>query len=303
MRQTKLVIGVAMLALVGAACSDSGSSLPEVPSTIVDVGSVSTDDQATTTTAAAEPGEDSDAGSGDDTTTTTAFARLTTPATESPPGEQAITLATDDGEELFARFWPGDDIAVLFTHEYNSAGTSSRGQRPPQSSETLSTLTWTMAGNGHTVLAVDFRGHGQSSGDQSVKRSQMDMKAAYEFLVEQGYTTIVGMAQSGSAPVMADLSATDPEFDLAGLGMLFTPLGETGFDAGLALSEVDEPVWLVGIDVGSFGGVTKRLEPHVVSLYDRIVFPRVPSGLQFIDVYGEEYLGRQLDFVEDVGSP
>jgi hypothetical protein len=101
---------------------------------------------------------------------------------------------------------------------------------------------------------------------------------------------------------MADLSATDPEFELAGLGMLFTPLAETGFDAGQALAEMDEPVWLVGIDVGSFGGVTKRLEPKVVNLYDRTIFPAVPSGLQFFDIYGEEYLGRQLEFVETVGG-
>ena len=300
MRQTKLVTGIAVLALVSAACSESGSSLPEVPSTIVDVASESNDDPATTTTAQA--GENADEGGESDATTTTVFARLANAAVEPPDGEQAITLTTDDGQELFARFWPGDEIAVLFTHEYDAVQAGGLGQRPPQSSETLSTNIWTMAANGHTVLAVDFRGHGQSTGEYSVKDSQIDMNAAYEFLVDQGYTTIVGMAQGGSAPVMADLSAADPAFDLAGLGMLFTPLGETGFDAGLALSEVDEPVWLVGIDVGSFGGVTKRLEPNVVNLYDRIVFPPVPSGVQFIDVYGEEYLGRQLAFVEDVGT-
>jgi pimeloyl-ACP methyl ester carboxylesterase len=294
-----LVMGIAVTALLVAACGESGSSLPEVPNTIVEAGASSLEEPVSTTT----PVDDSDNNTEtvEETPTTTVFARLVTPATEAPPSDQ-LTLATEDGEDLFAEFWEGDDIAVLFTHEYDAAQAGSGGQRPPQSSATLTTLTWTMAENGHTVLAVDFRGHGESTGTYSVKRSQIDMKTAYDYLIEQGYTTIVGMAQGGSAPVMADLSATDPEFELAGLGMLFTPLAETGFDAGQALAEMDEPVWLVGIDVGSFGGVTKRLEPKVVNLYDRTIFPAVPSGLQFFDIYGEEYLGRQLEFVETVGG-
>lgn len=299
-----LVAGLAALALIAAACGESGSALPDVPSTIVDRDTASSD-QVTTTAQnadAGDTGDTTDSESPQESTTTTVFARLVEAAVESPPGEQEITLSTEDGEELFARFWPGDEIAVLFTHEYDAAQAGASGQRPPQSSDSISALSWTMAQNGHTVLAVDFRGHGQSSGSYSVKGSQVDMKTAYEYLAEQGYTTIVGMAQGGSAPVMANLAATDEAFDLAGIGMLFTPLGETGFDAGQALAELDEPVWLVGIDFGSFGGVTKRLEPKVVNLYDRIVFPSVPSGLQFFDIYGEEYLGRQLDFVETVAA-
>ena len=196
----------------------------------------------------------------------------------------------------------GGPVAVLYTHEYDAAQAGSAGQRPAQSSASLSFSTWTLADAGLTVLAVDFRGHGMSGGSYNVKESQIDMRAAYDLLVDRGYTTIVGMAFGGSAPVMADLSATDPSFHLAGLGMLFTPLAETGFDAKRALAEVDEPVWLVGIDTGSFGGVTKRLEPSVQDLYDRIVFPAVPSGVQFADIYGPEYLGRQLDFINSVAG-
>lgn len=292
MRRHRTPLIVAALVVIAASCANSGSDLPPVPSTIVDVGTETTaTDAPTTTSGGDEPAE---------TTTTTVFTRLVTPATEEPPFE-AVTITTEDGVDLFGRLWRGGDTAVLYTHEYDASAAGSFGQRPPQSSEVLAPWTWTLAREGVTVLALDTRGHGQSGGSYNVKESQLDFAAAYQFLVDEGYEDVVAFAAAGSAPVMADLSG-DGVIDLAGLAMLFTPLGETGFDAGTALANVDEPVWLVGIDAGSFGGVTKRLEPKVQNLYDRFIFPRVPSGLQFIDVYGEEYAGRQLDFIDFVSG-
>lgn len=295
MRSRSLLIGIGLLAVVAAACGESGSELPPVPTTLVDAAAQA---QETTTTAATVTDEGETV---EETTTTTVFARLEPDVMEPPPFE-VVTIATPDGQELYGEFWEGGDIAVLYTHEYDAAQAGSGGQRPPQSSATVSGNTWMVANAGHTVLAIDFRGHGQSSGDYSVKGSQVDIRAAYDFLTDKGYTTIVSMAVGGSAPVVADLSAEDPDFQLTGLGMLFTPLAETGFDAGQALVNIDEPVWLVGIDIGSFGGVTKRLEPKVQNLYNRLIFPAVPSGLQFNDVYGDEWRGRQLDFIETVGG-
>ena len=278
------------LALIVAGCGEGGSGLPPVPSTLVDVGATTTTVAATSTIAGEEPS----------TTTTTEFVRNVPLATEEPPFEP-VTITTEDDVDLFARLWRGNDTAVLFTHEYDASAAGSSGQRPPQSSEVLAPWTWTLAREGYTVLALDTRGHGQSQGSYSVKRSQIDFAAAHDFLRGEGYETIVAFASGGSAPVMADLSA-DGTVELAGLAMLFTPLGENGFVTATALSGVDEPVWLVGIDAGSFGGVTKRLEPSVEDLYDRFIFPRVPSGLQFIDVYGQEYAGRQIEFLEAIAG-
>jgi len=290
--QMKVLVAVVVATVLLGGCASTGSTLPDVPSTIVPTDTPTDGGSSTSTTVA-------DVEEAEETTTTTVFGRPVAAPTEAPPFEE-VTITSEDGVDLYAQFWEGGDIAVVYTHKYDAAAAGGGGVRPPQSSATVAPSTWALAEHSLTVLAIDFRGHGLSEGTYNVKESQLDMRAAYRFLTDRGFTTIVGMAFGGSAPVMADLSAKDPDFDLAGLGMLFTPLAETGFDGKTALSALDEPVWLVGIDVGSFGGVTKRLEPSVQNLYDRTIFPPVPSGLQFADVYGPEYLGRQLDFIEAV---
>lgn len=289
-RPVALMLG---LVIVLGACAEGGSDLPDVPSTIVD-GSAATTTTATSTST-------TDVGSDpSDTTTTTVLVPAVALSLEEPPFE-AVTITTEDGVQLFGRLWRGNETAVLYTHDYDVTAVGSFGRRPPQSSELLAPWTWTLADAGYTVLALDTRGHGQSGGSFSIGDSQIDFAAAYDFLVSEGYGRVVAFSSAGSAPVMADLSA-DGGVDLAGLAMLFTPIAETGFDAGTALENVDEPVWLVGIDVGSFGGVTKRLEPKVQNLYERFIYPRVPSGLQFIDVYGQEHAGRQVEFLEAISG-
>jgi pimeloyl-ACP methyl ester carboxylesterase len=288
--RTRSIVMIASLITVAAACSGSRPALPEVPDTIA----AATDDTSTTTTTSRPIDVAEDA-----TTTTGTTPPMSITPPDRPPPYEDIAIVADDGVILHGRLWEGGDAAVLFTHEFSHAYADGE----PVNSlgiETLVPSTWALADAGFTVLALDFRGHGDSEASYSVLDSPLDMRAAYRYLTDRGHTTIVGMASGNSAPVMATVSATDPAFVLAGLGMLFTPLGETGFDAKAALEAIDEPVWLVGIDTGSFGGVTKRLEPSVQNLYERFIFPRVPSGVGFADVYGEEWLGRELAFVRAV---
>ncbi len=42
---------------------------------------------------------------------------------------------------------------------------------------------------------------------------------------------------------------------------------------------------------------------EVDDLYDLYIYPQVPAGSQSIDVYGEEFAGHLLDFVDHVADP
>jgi hypothetical protein len=84
------------------------------------------------------------------------------------------------------------------------------------------------------------------------------------------------------------------------MALLFTPLARNGNDLVTDLPNVDVPVWIVQSDFGSTGGIPHRLTPYTPDLWEGFVFPSVPSGLTFIDVYGEEFAGRMIAFVEHV---
>ena len=283
---------VAAVAVAAASCAalntTTGGSAATPPTTTTTPAADTNDpnDLATTSVAATEP---------DDVTTTTVFERLVPISAELPPWT-VITITTEDGIDLHGKYWPGDDDAVILTHEYDAAAEASAGQRPPQSSDNLLTWAGVVAEAGHTVLAVDWRGHGQSGGTYNVKESQIDLAAAYGFLVAEGHDQITALAFAGSGPVVTDLAASG--LDFSALGLMWSPQQETGFDATTAITDVDEPVWIVTSDFPTLVRTAVFLERKTVNLYEKLIFPPVPTGLQFVDVYGEEFAGRLLTFIE-----
>ena len=294
MRPHKIATWLAAVALGATACATSAttndaqtfeqtSAQDTTPDTVANPGGINVTGSTTAPT---------------DTVTTeappSAFDPETPPA-EPPPFEE-VTITTKDEEpiDLYAKYWAGGSTAVLYTHHFQNSATG------PQNSDTIGPWPWLMATEGYTVLAPDFRGHGQSEGTNNVNASKADIKAAYEFLKAEGYERIISFAVWGSGPVVVNMAAEDEAIDFDGIALLFPSLARNGNDLITDLPNVDEPLWIVHIDVGSTGGIPTRLEPHVANLYEAFLFPRVPSGLQFIDVYGPEYGGRQLAFLAHV---
>lgn len=105
---------------------------------------------------------------------------------------QTVTLATSDGESIVGDYWPGGDLAYLVAHGFTGSARLPRVRR----------LSVHLAGSGATVFALDFRGHGRSSGGSTLGELEVrDIAAAVAFLRERGHRHIalVGWSMGGSA--------------------------------------------------------------------------------------------------------
>ena len=98
-------------------------------------------------------------------------------ASELPAGAEEVTIQTLDGEQL--RGWwfnaPGAPLATLYLH--------GNGGYLSVYSEHL--LAIRQAGN--SVLIIDYRGYGQSTGSPSEQGLYTDAQAGYQWLRQKGY--------------------------------------------------------------------------------------------------------------------
>ena len=287
-----LLVAMAVCGLVTQACGQTGT--PDTTEALRSDASVATA-APTTTAGTAAPDTTSAA------TTTTAAPRLVE-LLEEPPDFEEVTIPTPDGLELYAKLWRGGDTAVIFGHDYDDLTAGSAGVRPPQSSDVVIPYTGTIANEGFTVLSPDFRGHGQSPGDLDVKGTLIDLKASYDWLQSEGFSTIVmiGWVGSGTAAVVLDSEDSDVDFD--GIALLFSPLQDTGLDAQKVIGTVDTPMLFVGSDAGPSARGSRILEGSALDSRGVTVFDRVQTGLTFNDVFGPELAGLIVEFVEDVAA-
>jgi alpha/beta superfamily hydrolase len=253
----------------------------------------------TTTSTTSVPTTDGASATNDGTaeTTTTQFSRLVEIPVD-PPEWDDVTITTEDDVDLHGRFWNGGDAAVVVQHDFSNRSPGSAGQRPLQSSENVLPFAAVAADAGYTVLSVDFRGHGESGGDYSIRDSQLDLKAAYEWLLNRGHESIALVGWVGSATSGVVLDANDDSVDFSAIAFMFSPPQETGLDATKAIPVVEAPMWFVGITTGPTARWAKTLEKAAPNSYGAHVFEGVPSGVTFMDVYGSELAGRLLDFLD-----
>lgn len=235
------------------------------------------------------------------TTTTSTIPGRLVPLLDEPPPFDEVTITTEDGLELYAKYWLGGPVAVLAGHDFHTRSDAANGV-DPQSSDSILWWSGALADAGYTVLSPDYRGHGQSPEDPSVKNAPVDLKAAYDFLVAEGFETIVmvGMVGSGTAGVVLD--AENPDVEFAGIAMIWSAPQETGLDAQRVLYGIDAPIYLVSFENPRLERWSKLMAAEIDNLYDLVTFVPAPDGVPWVDVYGEEFAGRLLDFVDYVAS-
>ena len=281
-------------ALVLAAGACGGTTSPPTTEALNPGAGVATSTTTTTTTIAPEETTTTTSGP-----TTTVFDRFVDFLEEPPPFDE-VTITTEDGIDLYAKYWEGtSEVAVLFGHDFDNPTPGALGQRAAQSSESVILFSGLMADQGWTVLSPDFRGHGQSAGEYNVRESQIDLKAAYEWLAAAGYESIIMMGWVGSGTAATVLDAADADVNFSGMAMIFSPLQDTGLDAQRTIGDLDIPTYFIGIDTGPSARAAKFLERAALNPLGITIFEGVPSGLQFIDVYGPEMAGRLLQFLDD----
>lgn len=281
-------ISLAALAAFAVLCAScTGDDTASTTSTLIDDAPQSEmTDETVTTTEAAE-------------TTEAPFTRLVDLVAE-PPAWEDVTITTEDGVELYARYWPGGSTALLVGHDYSVTTSGAFGQRPDQSSEVFLQFTGTFAQEGYTVLSPDFRGHGQSGGEFRPQDGVIDLKAAYEYLIDEGYAKIVMVGWIGSGTTAVVLDGDDADVDFDGIALLFSPPQDHGMDANTFLEDLEAPTFFIASNQGTTASWARRMSNKATNSVGAFVFENVPTGLTFTDVFGPEFVGRILDFADSV---
>jgi hypothetical protein len=84
--------------------------------------------------------------------------------------------------------------------------------------------------------------------------------------------------------------------------MIWSAPQETGLDAQRVLYGIDAPIYLVSFENPRLERWSKLMAAEIDNLYDRFTFVPGPDGVPWVDVYGEEFVGRLLDFVDHVAA-
>ena len=159
------------------------------------------------------------------------------------------------------------------------------------------------------MLSFDWRGHGQSTGEQNLDDAPIDLQAVYGFLQAEGYSNVCALAFSNAVPVVADLLAHHPHLALTGFGLIWAPAAqEKGFDATLALPDIDAPVWIIAVDEPKQGHAARLMGDKAANLQEIVLLPNTPAGwpvqevrsLPVLHVDPAEFAGVMLDFVESL---
>ena len=117
--------------------------------------------------------------------------------------QQLVSFRTQDGGTIYADLYGTGTRAVVLAH----GGRFNKESWGPQAQK--------LAAAGFHVLAIDFRGYGQSSGpgqkDPMSAPLQLDVLAAVHYMKEHGAKTVfaVGGSMGGSAAADASIAAPD----------------------------------------------------------------------------------------------
>lgn len=197
---------------------------------------------------------------------------------------ERITFQTEDDVEIVGNYWEGNEEAVLLLHMM------------PSTKESWNTFAEKLHDEGFTVLAIDLRGHGESTNngvlnykvftDSEHQDSIADVEAAVTYLQEYGAKNISLAGASIGANLALWYQAEHPEVKKTILlspgtnyrGILTEPFAQ-------ALTENQEVYFVAASGDGEAEAMAKQIQSYV-------------SGSTHIKIYESSAHGTDL-FKED----
>lgn len=156
----------------------------------------------------------------------------TQPAAQSTAASVAsgvTSIETSDGETLAGEIFGTGTTGVVLAHM--------RGANK----ETWFDFAATLADNGYSALAFDFRGYGDSTGNRD-SNLDVDITAAVAKLKDSGVDTVFVFGASMGATATVVVAS---QLDLAGVVSLSGPASFGGLDALAAAGNLDEPALFI----------------------------------------------------------
>ncbi|MBI4451147.1 alpha/beta fold hydrolase [Candidatus Woesearchaeota archaeon] len=160
-------------------------------------------------------------------------------------------LISDDGVRIAYTFLPGaGETGIILLHMLD------------RNRHDWDTFAQQLQSAGYAVVAIDFRGHGDSQGkwkdftDKDFNAMVKDVAAAKQFLAQQGAKRIIVIGGSIGANIALNYAATDK--DVVGAVLLSPGLDYRGVKTESAMASVRVPVLIVASEEDKYSADSAR---------------------------------------------
>lgn len=195
---------------------------------------------------------------------------------------RAVQFMTSDHIQLAGLLYGHGRTAVICSHELHTT----------KAIWSNSGVAQRLAALGYIVLAYDFRGYGDSSGQRNAGANDVDLHAAIAFVRHQGATKIVLLGSSMGGTVTLKVAASE---QVAAVITLSAPQ-EFGVNVSDAdIQAITAPKLFVNSQNDDFASDTMHMYSVANPPKELHLYPGTAHGIAIFD--GEDLLQRLLDFI------
>ncbi len=212
----------------------------------------------------------------------------TTPAVTGSPTataeSQDVSFETADGVTIRGhRFGDGESLVIL-------------AHMRPSDQTSWFDFAAELAAAGYSALTFDFRGYGESEGDQELSKIDLDLEAAIEEMSGAGYDNIylVGASMGGTAALVVAARQ-----GVAGVVAISAPAEFEGLNAEEVIGQVSEPKLFIASEGDSSAMVSlDSLFELAPEPKEKKVFSGSAHGTKLLEGdHAEEFKGLILAFL------